>query len=253
MKRIFHLCCLLAAISFLHSCVPSNRLYYFHNQVPSVDSSADSLRLASQVTIQRGDRLSITVSCQDPIQTAFLNPFNTQNSGSAAQVPGMGYLVDNAGKIDFPLLGRIKLLGLTSYQAADTVKALLSHYYKDPYVYVNVPGKVFFINGRTGSSVPMLNERLTIFEAISQAGMQDYFERKHKIWVVREEGGVRSYARVNLNDKSIFKSPFYYLHNNDLVYVEPGKLSTFFSANSPSRNILAVIASALAILLAISR
>jgi polysaccharide export outer membrane protein len=239
-------------ISFLSSCISEKKLYYFHNQITSVDAS-DSLRIASRPVIQIGDRISAVVSCQDPAQTAFLNPFNSQNSGSNAIQQGVGYLINQYGAIDFPLVGQIKLVGLNSDQAADKIKQELKSYFKDPYVYVYLPGKVYFMNGRNGAAIPILNERITIFEVIAQSGIQDAFDRKNKTWVVREEDGHRYYQRIDLNDKSIFNSPYYYLHNNDLVYMEPGRLSAFFTGNSPVRNILSITTGLLALYFALTR
>ena len=243
----------LLLLCFLSSCLSSKRLYYFHNQQDAaIDTIAAQQKLAIPV-IQSGDRVSITVSCQDPLQSAFLNPFNSQNSGSGQVNVASGYLVNDKGEIDFPLLGKVKIAGYNSDSAASVLKWSLKKYYKDPYVYVAVSGKVFFLSGKGGNAVPITNERLTIFEGLVQAGFQDAFDRKNKVWLVREEAGLRKYIRLNLNDKSIFQSNYYYLHTNDLVYIEPSKVATFLSNNSPVRNAIAISASVLALVFAITR
>ena len=242
----------LVAISFT-SCVPSKKLYYFYDQVPN-KQSIDSQSAASKQKIQKGDRLSITVSCPDPNQTAFLNPFNVQNSGnSTGQQSGTGYLVNDEGKIEFPLLGQVKVAGLSSDSAAITIRQKLTAYFKDPYVYVMLSGKVYFINGRQGATIPISNERLTIFEAVAQSGPQDAFDIKDKVWLIREEDGVRTFVELNLNSKKIFESPYFYLHNNDLIYMRPSRLSTFLTPGSPSRNLLSFAASMGAIFLILKK
>lgn len=250
MKFTFSHILFFCFLGFLTSCVPAKRLYYFHNKAEQTDSIVGQLKKAKMI-IHQGDRLSITVSCQEPNQTAFLNPFNMQNSGNASANSGNGYLVNPEGNIDFPMLGSMHLEGLTSEKAADSIKIRLLRFFKDPYVYVTLNGRVYFLNGKGGAAVNIMNERLTLFEGLVQAGMQDPFDRRHKVWVVREENGKRTYARLNLNDKSIFESPYYYLQNNDLIYTEPGKFSTFLSNNSPVRNLIAISASLLALYLAL--
>ncbi len=231
--RFICLVCCIAILFTTQSCIPTNKLYYFHNQEIG-SHSVDSSRSLLPLSIQRGDKVTITVSCPDPTQTAFLNPFNTQNTGNANS--GAGFVVNSLGQIDFPLIGKCTIAGLSSEQAADTIKKKLQHYYREPYVYVNLIGKVFFLNGKNGMTIPLNNERLTIFEALSQVGAQDHFERRDAVWIVREENNQRSYHLVNLNDKSIFSSPYYYLHNNDFIYIRPNQFYSLFAQNSPVRN-----------------
>ncbi len=244
----------IIAILFLlsfNSCVPANKLYYFHDLTPSTQK-IDSSPQVSQIKIMKGDRVAIIVSCPDPTQTAFLNALNNQNTGTSSQQMN-GYKVDEDGTIDFPLIGTIQIAGLSSKEAATLIRKKLEFYYKDPYVAVNLSGRVFFMNGRAGTTIPMVNERLTIFEAIAQSGAQDAFDKKNEVWLVREENGERTFIQLNLNDKTIFKSPYYYLHNNDLVYMQPGKFTSFFVTNSPARNILTIAGAALTLYFAFKK
>ena len=233
------------------SCVSPNKLYYFHDQVPSIQQ-IDSIQQNSLQRIQKSDRLSITVSSTDPSLTAYLNPFNIQtNSNNASQQSNTGYLVNAQGTIEFPLLGKVPVVGLSTVEAATLIRDKLSYYYKDLFVNVNLNGKVYFMNGRIGTTIPMQNERLTVFEAISQSGAQDPYDRKDDIWLVREDSGRRQFTKLNLNSKKIFESPYYYLRNNDLLYVMPGKNSAFFSPTSPARGIITVTGALVAVLIAI--
>ena len=235
----------------LHSCVPSNKLYFFNDLKPSTQQ-IDSATQSSRQRIHKGDRISITVSCPDPTQTSFLNTLNNQNTGSASQQLN-GYLVDPEGKISFPLLGDVYIDGLTSEELAAIIKKKLEFYFKDPYVAVNLSGRIYFINGRNGTTIPMLNERLTILEAIAQSGTQDAFDKKNEVWIVREENGKRDFAQVNLNSKEIFQSSYFYLHNNDVIYMKPGRYSSFLSTSSPGRTVLTVTAAALTLYFAIKK
>lgn len=240
----------LFVLFFLYSCVPSNKLYYFHDQVPSSEK-IDSGKQVSIQRIHKNDRIGITISSTDPSLTAFLNPFNIQNAGTATQQANSGYLVNSAGKIEFPLLGQVSVEGLTSVEAATLIRDKLTFYYKDLFVNVNLSGRVFFMNGRIGTTIPMTNERLTVFEAIAQSGAQDPYDKKNEVWLVREDSGQRYYTKLNLNSKEIFHSSYYYLQNNDLIYVQPGKYSSFLSPSSPARNALTISAAVLSVFIAL--
>ena len=234
-----------------NACVPANKLYYFHDQVPSVQQ-IDSMNQTSLQRIQKSDRLSITISSTDPSLTAYLNPFNTQsNSSSSSQQTNTGYLVNLQGTIEFPLLGKLPVAGLTTVEASTLIKDKLSYYYKDLFVNVNLNGRIYFLNGRTGTSIPLQNERLTIFEAISQSGSQDPFDKRNEVWLIREDSGKRHFTKLDLNSKRIFDAEQYYLRNNDLVYVKPGKYSSFFSPSSPARGIFTISAAVLTFLITI--
>jgi polysaccharide export outer membrane protein len=218
--------------------------------VPSTQT-VDSSKLLLPQRIQKGDKIGITVSCPDPAQTLFLNPFNNQNTGGAGQ--STGFLVNAEGQITFPLIGKILLEGLSSEEAANLITQKLKHFYKDPYVYVTLSGKVYYINSKGGGVIPIANERLTIMEAVAQIGSMDHFEKRDEVWVVREEKGERIFTQVNLNSKEIFVSPFYYLHNNDLVYIKPNRFYTIFSPNGPGRSIILGIASLLGLYFALKK
>ena len=255
MRKLFPVFGFLLFIILLNSCVSPSRLYYFNDKQPGKDT-LDTVIQTSVQRIQKNDRLNITVSSTDPALTAYLNPFNiTSTTGSAAsgsQQANTGYLVNNNGTIEFPLLGTVKVWNLTTAEAAAQIKEKLSFFYKDLFVNVNLRGQVYFMNGRQGTPIPMINERLTILEAISQSGVQDPFDKKNEVWLVRENNeGIRTYAKLNLNSKSIFQSPYFYLQNNDLIYLQPGKFSSFLSPTSPVRSIITTVTAVLAVFIAV--
>jgi polysaccharide export outer membrane protein len=249
--RIFQIVLIFFAALSLHSCVAPNKLYYFHDLKPTT-LRMDSIDQGRLQRIQKSDRLSINVSSPEPLLTAFLNPFNAQNVGNSVQQFNNGYLVNDKGNIFFPYLGELKVEGLSSVEASKMIREKLSLYYKDIFVNVNIAGRVFFINGRQGTAIPMLNERLTIFEAMAQSGPQDAFDKKDEIWLVREENGQRSMNKLNLNSKDIFTSPYYYLKTNDLIYVQQGRSTTFLTPGSPARNVISITGAAVAVIIALN-
>lgn len=238
----------LFAIGLLPSCLSPKKLYYFHDQQVT-KHQLDSVEQSAHLIIQKGNRLHITVTSPDPSVTAYLNPYNMSGSGSANQQSMSGFLVSQDGTITFPMVGDLEVAGLNTVEASKLLSEKLAVFYKDVFVNIIINGRVYFLNGRSGQVVQLSNERLTIFEGLTQMGIQDPYDIKDKVWLVREENGQREYAQLNLNSKEIFTSPYYYLHNNDLVYVKPSRMSSFLSPNSPLRNILTISGVALTLFL----
>jgi polysaccharide export outer membrane protein len=191
-------CSLILILSSLSSCISSKKIYYL-NDVTEQTQKIDSLKSSTIQKVQKGDKVSIIVSCPDPSQTSFLNPFNNQNPGGNAVQNTLGFLVDSSGNIDFPLLGQVNVLQLTSQEVADKIKQGLKKYFKEPYVYVTLNGKVFILNGRGGYSVPIINERLTILEALAQQSSYEPDDKWDEVLVIREVDGKRTTAFVDLN------------------------------------------------------
>ena len=253
MNKIIYGVIFLVFSLLMSSCINTNKLYFFNDQLPSVQQY-DSLKQFGIQRIQPMDRIAITIGSTDPALTAYLNPFSTSGgqNGVLQQNPNSnGYLVNAEGNIEFPLLGKVPVLGLTSVEAAKLIKDKLAYYYKDLFVNVNLNSKIYFLNGRQGTAIPMNNERLTIFEALTQSGVQDAFDIKNKVWVIREDSGKRYFTQVDLNSKKIFESPYYYLHSNDMIYVKPNKYTSALGPSSPYRGAVAVLGSIAAIIIAI--
>lgn len=243
MKKFFLVTATVLALIMFQSCLSPKKLYYFHDQQVT-KQSLDTINQQSKLKVFKGDRLQIVVTSPDPIIAAYLNPYLISNTNVNQQISN-GFLVNEQGNINFPQIGEVKVDSLTTSVISKLLNEKLSYYYKDIFVDVSLMGKVYFMSGRTGTSISLNNERLTIFEALAQSGVQDPYDIKDKVWLVREENGERVFAQLNLNSKEIFLSPFYYLHNNDLIYIKPDRLSTLLSPSSPVRNILTIAASIL--------
>lgn len=246
MNKLFGFIIILLFSVLLYSCGSVKKLNYFNNQVPGLQA-IDSLKDSVLQRIHPGDRVSVLFSCPAPELTAFLNPVN--NSGEN----GFGYLVNNEGKVNLPLIGMMQVSGMTAEQAAGEIQKKISYYYKDAFVTVSLYGRVVMLNSRGGGIVPIVNGRLTIFEAIAQIPNQDIFDKRKEVWVVREESGERKFEKVDLTKKEIFDSPYYYLHNNDLVYIGHGNMNALFGINSAPRGLIATGISVLALVIAITR
>lgn len=185
------------------------------------------------VEITYDDLLGITVNSRNPeltvpftLQTGGGTPSTTVASSSSGQ-KGIEYLVDSKGDIDFPILGKIHVVGMTRMELTNYIKRRLidEDYIKDPIVIVKFLNFKVSVLGDVGSPgiINVNSDRITIFEAISQAGDLAITGRRYNVTVIREENGERVPYYLDLRSKEVFDSPCYYLQQNDLVYVEPSK------------------------------
>lgn len=198
------------------SCKAPQSLAYFEN--------ADSLKtvgttaLDYAVKIRPADELIITVNSIVPEATAAYNLSSTPQNQT--------YVVDTDGEITMPVIGKIHAAGMTIKGLGDYLTEKISKEVDSPVVRVqlanfrvNVLGEV-----KRPGAIEAKSERFTIFDALAAAeDMTEYGERTN-VMVIREENGQRAYHRVNLKDARIVDSPYYYLQQNDVVYVEPNQI-----------------------------
>jgi len=156
-----------------------------------------------------------TQSATQGISTA---PALTQSSSP-------GFLVDASGNIELPLIGVLKVSGLTTVEARDTIKRHLLTYLKEPTVTVRISNYKISVLGEVAKpSVYVIpNEQITLPEALSMAGDLTIFAKRNNVQIIRDVNGKKEFGTINLNSRDVFNSPYYYLHANDVVYVEPGK------------------------------
>jgi polysaccharide export outer membrane protein len=236
--------CLLLTLTlfFLGGCMPAKKAMYFPDLV-SGKVAIDSVIRESAKKVYPGDRILLQMITGDAESNQVLNI--TQGRGSSAQQTE-GFLVDRDGFVQIPILGSLAVKGLTSTEIRDMLQLKLKELYKDVVVYCTISGRVIVLNSLSSSSggggvssIPVTDERLTIIELLST--MRTSNLRLDKAWIIREIDGTRITAAMNLNSKELFNSPYYYLRNNDVVYIEPNKLNQFLEANAPSRNLLGIV------------
>ncbi|WP_345948379.1 polysaccharide biosynthesis/export family protein [Mucilaginibacter sp. PAMB04274] len=222
--RIFVL--LLSCLSLFSSCKSVKQLTLFQkNAVTDPDTIGYTKAFPS--AIQPGDILSVTVNSLSATATSFFNPY--QGAGGAAAGGAInsqeapGYLVDQAGQIDLPLIGSIKLAGLTTREAKNLVKDSLKKFLREPTVTLRIVNyRVTFLGEFNNIGVFNIpNERVSLPEALGLAGDLTTYARRDNILVIREVDGKKQFGHVNLNSRDVFNSPYYYLRSNDLVYAEP--------------------------------
>ena len=231
-KRSFCLATMMALVfMFLTSCGNVKNIAYFQNKLVDHPEEIDK---QAGIVIQSKDMLSIIVSSRTPELVAMFNlPVVSYQAGSevvssSGQQRLVGYVVDNDGFIDFPILGRIQVSGMTRWQLSEYIKksllegGLLSdavvtvefmNFKVSVIGEVNAPG-MFSIEG----------DKVTILQAISLARDLTIFGKRENVSVIREQDGHRVIYEVNLCDVDMFKSPAYYLKQNDVVYVQPSEI-----------------------------
>ncbi|WP_339895692.1 polysaccharide biosynthesis/export family protein [uncultured Algibacter sp.] len=215
----------------LSSCVTKKEVIYFQN-AKDFETVVDTDTFAPKFKVN--DIVSVFVSTFDIEAVA---PFNLYLGGSTNSNPQLiDYLVDIDGNIDYPVLGKVKLLGLTVEEAKILFKEKLSLYLKDPIVNIRILNFRISIIGevRSPGRYDVSGERITILEAVALAGDLTIKGKRENILVVRDFNGTKTYTRVDLTNKELFNSPVYYLTQNDVVYIEPNN-SARSSASGDSR------------------
>ncbi|WP_026463363.1 polysaccharide biosynthesis/export family protein [Adhaeribacter aquaticus] len=251
---------LLVAIIFNFSCTPRNLAYF--SDLKQNTAYEEAILNDIDPKIQTYDLLSITVTSLNPEANALFNTgvaaqaktitdFSLSRSNNS-ELAREGYLVDKTGSIDFPVLGKIKLVGLTKTQATEMLKNQLKLHLKDPIINVRFLNFKITVVGEVNRpatfSIP--SERINILEALGMAGDMTAFGKRENVLIIREENGIRKMTRLNLNNKEILNSPYFYLQQNDVIYIEPDKMKQV-QASTNTRTI-SIIASLTTLLIVVA-
>ena len=174
------------------------------------------------------DLLTITVTAWDP---TVVTPFNPPVYAYAAQGETTTvtstqlntYLVDSDGNIKFPVLGKVHVAGLTKQQVSDLLQEKVSVYVSDAMVNVQIVNYKITVMGEVSrpGAITVKNDRISILDAIGQVGDLTINANRNNILVIRDNNGEKKFARLDITDPAIFTSPYFYLRQNDVVYVEP--------------------------------
>ncbi len=249
MKYIY----LLLITLSVFSCDVKKKIIYFNN----VNSQNDSINKNQQSNIPRytlvfkkDDLVYIDVNSAD-IES--LKPFMKEDMSAGNQMPGYingvsakgGYLIDENGKINFPLIGEIHLADLTRPQATLLIQSKLREFINDAIVTLRIQNFKITILGdvKVPGTYNIPNERLTLIEAIGLAGDLNITGVRNNVLVIREENGNKKEYRIDLTKNDIFTSPVYYLNQNDVVYVEPNRAKRNTSIVSSTAGIFISVAS----------
>lgn len=236
---MFALLVAVLGTGLLSSCGSSKDVLYFQDLTPG--TSKITLPEERLITVQPEDKLTIIVNSRDPqLISLFSLPAVSKSVGSVKASSGSGnyssnsqgvsaYTVDSKGDIDFPVLGKIHVAGLTRLQIASLIKDKLasSNLVKDAIVTVEFQDLCFSVLGEVNSPGRFSIDRdhLTLLDAVSMAGDLTIYGNRRKVMVLRQEGSEQHVYAVNLTSgEQLYTSPVYYLKQNDVVYVEPNNM-----------------------------
>ncbi|MUP44547.1 polysaccharide export protein [Gramella sp. BOM4] len=219
---------LLLCLTF--SCVSRKEIVYFQG-LDQVENQLDE-NINTSLKIKPNDLLTISVSA--PEQEAAL-PFNLPVVGvpqGGAELGGLSvngrqqlqtYLVDSDGNIEFPVLGTTEVAGLNRQELSAKLKSQISEYVQDPIVNVRIVNFQVSVLGEVNrpGTFDVKDEYLSLSKALGLAGDLSIYGRRDNVLVMREENGQKIHAYLDLTDPAVINSPFYYLQQNDVVYVEP--------------------------------
>lgn len=224
------LCC--AALMILGSCGATKNVAYIQN--------SDSINLAGSAylydaRIMPKDQLTITVNATDaeaavPFNMSVPTAYSATQRSTLSQPVLQTYLVDNDGSIDFPIIGTVKVGGLTKSECERMLEEKIRPYMaanENPIVTVRMSSYSISVLGEVArpGSYQVSREKINILEALAQAGDLTIYGVRDKVKLIREDAsGRKEIHTLNLNDANLISSPYYYLQQNDIVYVEPNKV-----------------------------
>ena len=222
----------IMALLMLASCASQKDVPYFQNS-QSVDLSKSQYLYDARIMPK--DQLTITVSCIDdqaavPFNLTIPTPYTVGQRSSYSQAMLQSYLVDNDGNISFPIVGQLHVGGLTKAEAERMIEEKIKPYMsaaEKPIVTVRMPGYQISVIGEVArpGTFNVSREKITLLEALAQAGDLTIYGQRKNVQLIREDPtGQKSIHYFDLTDANIINSPYFYLQQNDVVYVTPNKV-----------------------------
>jgi len=228
LNSIFYLLA-VCGILFMSSCGSTKETVYFSNLDTSKITQVPISKFQKPL-IQTDDILNITVQTRDIEAPLALSeaPGTANTTPSSGSVPGTGingYLVNEEGNVEIPMLGVVKVAGLTTSEATQEIRARASKYYKEPTVQVRFANYKITILGEVAkpAAYTVPNEKVTVLDAISMAGDLTIYGKRQNVMLIRDNGDKKDIIRLDLTSSDLISSPYFYLKQNDVLYVEPTK------------------------------
>lgn len=244
MKKInYSLFTILCSLFLLSSCVSTKNITYFQNK-DQIDATLSKQLFDAKIMpkdILQIQVFSMTPEASEPFNLLKGSSAATSSTSSTNQNSVFNYLVDNDGNINMPIIGKMHLGGLTKNEAEELIKGKIKPYLAESenvVVHVRMMNYKYAILGgvRSPGLYTTQNEKVSILEAIAQAGDLTTFAYRDRIYLIRENSeGQKEYHQLNINDANIISSPYYYLQQNDVIYVESRKTearNAFISSNT---------------------
>ena len=248
MEKRLKLAAVIVLMISMGSCVSKKEMVYLQDAEGVIALQAI---VKVEPKIQQNDILSINVSALDA-EAAL--PFNLFEAGNTTSLPKpITYLVNSDGKINFPVLGKIEVEGFTTKEVTNYLTEALEVYIKNPIVNIRLINFKVTVLGEVKSpgTYPVPNERISILEAIGLAGDLTIQGKRKNVMLIREQEGKRTFVNIDLTNKEMLNSPYFYLAQNDVLIVEPNKSKINSSAVGANTGIILSTISFLISILAI--
>ncbi|MFL0682795.1 MAG: polysaccharide biosynthesis/export family protein [Algoriphagus aquaeductus] len=242
-KILFH----LSLILLFSSCISNKRITYLQNLSDSTAIGLEEFipfaKVDYKYILQPFDIVQIDFASSDP---TLVEGFSFQRPMQQGMVGGgggqgsdplymNGYSIDESGMVEIPRIGKVEIGGLTEEAAKNLVQEKINAYFKDDvYVRLRIAGIRYTTLGefnRVGVQVIYKN-RATIFDALANSGETSLLGKKNKMFLIRQYGEGTKIHQINLNDRALLGSPFYFIQPNDILYIEPMKIRQFGSADN---------------------
>lgn len=234
---------LLLLIFLISSCASKKEVVYFQNS-GTFETIVDKNTFTPKFKVD--DLVSIHVSTLDQEASIPFNLFKGAEEGGI-RPEQVDYLIDKDGEIDFPVIGKLKIAGLSPEETRVLLRERLSEYLVDPIINIRLKNFTVTILGEVNQpgTYPVSGEKITILEALGLAGDLTIKGQRENIMVIRDFDGTKVYTRIDLTRKEALSSPVYYLTQNDVVYVEPNQSAITASSLDNRATIAISIASIL--------
>ncbi|WP_299113591.1 polysaccharide biosynthesis/export family protein [uncultured Winogradskyella sp.] len=232
----------LLAIFMLSSCGSRKNIVYFQDE--PIEGGV-LMSEPKQLVYKPDDILTINVAALDPdtvrpFNLALVQGGNTDVVAARGGMQQQTYLVDYDGNIEFPVLGTLKIAGLTRTELTDMLTEKISEYVTDPIVNVRLANFTVTILGevRNPGTFTIQDERITVLEALGLADDLTIFGKRKNVMLIREVDGKKKYAKIDLTTVNVVNSPVYYLQQNDVIYVEPNNAKIRSSTYNQNNSVL---------------
>lgn len=210
---------MLSVVLFSPSCITRKDISYFQDISDTL--TVGKITQDYEAVIQPGDIVSVHITSLSQESNAFFNSVDEESGRVMANT----YLVDANGAIDMPLIGNIKISESTTQVVKHLIRNKLNKFLVEPTVRVRIKNFKVTVLGEVSKpgvySIP--DEKITLIEALGLAGDLTIFAQRNNVLLIRENDGNRQFVKLDLRSKEFFNSEYYYLHSNDIIYVEPGK------------------------------
>ncbi len=239
------------------SSTKDNNLAYFKNLPEAINGQLEAAQPA-RVALQVDDEIAVTITSSAPEATAIFNaPLANSSVRGDLVVQGnpklMAHVVDQQGYIELPVLGKINVLGKTTDEVEQAIRERVAATVRDPYVnvqllsfYVDVMGEV-----KQPQRIKVDKKQFTVLDALATCGDLTEYGLRDGVVVIRHEGAQTTYHHLNLADTQIFNSPYFYLQQNDVVYVAPNRIridnSKYNQNNAFKLSVISTVVSAVSV------